>query len=58
MAVSYARGTPVQEFTYWYPVDLRVSGKDLIQNHLTFFLYNPIQGYLAHEKMPPPRTLQ
>lgn len=23
-----------------YPVDLRVSGKDLIQNHLTFFLYN------------------
>jgi len=29
-----------KEFTYWYPVDLRVSGKDLIQNHLTFFLYN------------------
>ncbi|EKX38613.1 leucyl-tRNA synthetase, PPC-targeted [Guillardia theta CCMP2712] len=29
-----------QEFNYWYPVDLRVSGKDLIQNHLTFFLYN------------------
>ena len=28
------------EFNYWYPVDLRVSGKDLIQNHLTFFLYN------------------
>lgn len=28
------------EFQYWYPVDLRVSGKDLIQNHLTFFLYN------------------
>jgi len=27
------------EFQYWYPVDLRVSGKDLIQNHLTFFLY-------------------
>ena len=23
-----------------HPVDLRVSGKDLIQNHLTFFLYN------------------
>lgn len=22
-----------------YPLDLRVSGKDLIQNHLTFFLY-------------------
>ncbi|XP_058822795.1 leucine--tRNA ligase, cytoplasmic [Topomyia yanbarensis] len=29
-----------KEFNYWYPVDLRVSGKDLIQNHLTFFLYN------------------
>ena len=28
------------EFSYWYPVDLRVSGKDLIQNHLTYFLYN------------------
>lgn len=29
-----------REFQYWYPVDLRVSGKDLIQNHLSFFLYN------------------
>ncbi|CAA7035478.1 unnamed protein product [Microthlaspi erraticum] len=29
-----------QEFDYWYPLDLRVSGKDLIQNHLTFFIYN------------------
>ena len=29
-----------REFKYWYPVDIRVSGKDLIQNHLTFFLYN------------------
>jgi leucyl-tRNA synthetase len=29
-----------EEFKYWYPVDLRVSGKDLIQNHLTMFLYN------------------
>ncbi|KAJ8123752.1 hypothetical protein ONZ43_g370 [Nemania bipapillata] len=28
-----------QEFQYWYPLDMRVSGKDLIQNHLTFFLY-------------------
>ncbi|XP_063701981.1 leucine--tRNA ligase, cytoplasmic [Culicoides brevitarsis] len=31
-----------REFNYWYPVDLRVSGKDLIQNHLTFFLYNHV----------------
>lgn len=29
-----------QEFEYWYPVDLRVSGKDLIGNHLTFYMYN------------------
>eukprot|EP01088_Endostelium_zonatum_P001736 TRINITY_DN1208_c0_g1_i1.p1 TRINITY_DN1208_c0_g1~~TRINITY_DN1208_c0_g1_i1.p1 ORF type:complete len:1111 (-),score=323.71 TRINITY_DN1208_c0_g1_i1:84-3416(-) len=29
-----------REFEYWYPLDLRVSGKDLIQNHLTMSLYN------------------
>nr|XP_036222723.1 leucine--tRNA ligase, cytoplasmic [Bactrocera oleae] len=29
-----------REFEYWYPMDLRVSGKDLINNHLTFMLYN------------------
>ena len=28
------------EFQYWYPVDLRCSGKDLIQNHLTMSLFN------------------
>ena len=28
------------EFNYWYPYDLRVSGKDLVQNHLSFSLYN------------------
>lgn len=28
-----------REFEYWYPLDMRVSGKDLIPNHLTFFLY-------------------
>lgn len=28
------------EFKYWYPVDLRVSGKDLVPNHLTMSLYN------------------
>lgn len=28
------------EFNYWYPMDMRVSGKDLIRNHLTFSLYN------------------
>lgn len=29
-----------KEVDYWYPLDLRVSGKDLVPNHLTFFLYN------------------
>ena len=30
----------INEFNFWYPFDLRVSGKDLIQNHLTFAIYN------------------
>ena len=29
-----------EEWQYWYPVDVRVSGNDLISNHLTFFLYH------------------
>eukprot|EP00931_Biecheleriopsis_adriatica_P065640 TRINITY_DN40132_c0_g1_i1.p1 TRINITY_DN40132_c0_g1~~TRINITY_DN40132_c0_g1_i1.p1 ORF type:complete len:1241 (-),score=317.82 TRINITY_DN40132_c0_g1_i1:51-3773(-) len=29
-----------REFQFWYPVDLRCSGKDLIQNHLTMSLFN------------------
>lgn len=29
-----------QEFDYWYPLDFRNSGKDLVQNHLTFFIFN------------------
>eukprot|EP00040_Diaphanoeca_grandis_P017534 m.91598 g.91598 ORF g.91598 m.91598 type:complete len:1074 (-) comp26486_c1_seq1:257-3478(-) len=28
------------EFMYFYPMDLRVSGKDLVPNHLTYSLYN------------------
>lgn len=28
------------EFNYWYPVNLRCSGKDLVPNHLTYYLYN------------------
>lgn len=31
-----------REFRFWYPVNLRVSGKDLIPNHLTFFVYNHV----------------
>ncbi|XP_067900003.1 leucine--tRNA ligase, cytoplasmic isoform X2 [Heterodontus francisci] len=31
-----------KEFEYWYPVDLRVSGKDLVPNHLSYYLYNHV----------------
>jgi len=30
------------EFLYWYPVDIRGSGKDLIGNHLTFFIFHHV----------------
>jgi len=30
------------DFFYWYPVDLRTSGKDLVANHLLFFLYHHV----------------
>ena len=29
-----------KEFGYWYPMDFRNSGKDLIQNHLTMCIFN------------------
>jgi|TARA_B100000959_G_scaffold263649_1_gene303249 leucyl-tRNA synthetase len=29
-----------EEFEYFYPVDSRHSGRDLIPNHLTFFIFN------------------
>ena len=31
-----------EEFLYWYPVDLRVSGKDLLPNHLVFFIFHHV----------------
>lgn len=31
-----------REFEYFYPLDERVSGKDLIPNHLTFFIYTHV----------------
>ncbi len=30
------------EFRFWYPMDMRVSGKDLVPNHLTFSIYNHV----------------
>jgi len=42
-------GVPVEtigqmrrDFEYWYPVDLRSSGKDLVPNHLLFFLFHHV----------------
>lgn len=40
------------EFNYWYPMDLRCSGKDLIKNHLSFSLYNHAAIWEDKEKMP------
>lgn len=31
-----------KEFQYWYPVDLRNSGKDLVANHLSFFILHHV----------------
>ena len=39
------------EFDYWYPLDFRNSGKDLIQNHLTFFIFNHV-AIFPKEKWP------
>ncbi len=40
-----------KSFEYWYPMDLRCSGKDLIRNHLTMMLYN--HYYIWGEKYLP-----
>jgi leucyl-tRNA synthetase len=39
-----------EEFLYWYPVDLRVSAKELLPNHLTFFIFH-------HTALFPPEHL-
>lgn len=40
-----------KEFEYWYPVDLRSSGKDLIPNHLLFYLYHHV-AIFPEDKWP------
>lgn len=42
------------DFLYWYPVDLRSSGKDLIPNHLLFFLFHHVAIF---EEMHWPRAV-
>ena len=40
------------EFEYWYPMDMRVSAKDLIRNHLTMCLYNHAAIWEDKKMMP------
>ncbi len=47
--ISKKTGIPIEalveareEFDYWYPLDSRHSGKDLVKNHLTFFIFNHV----------------
>ena len=40
-----------REFNYWYPLDSRHSGKDLIPSHLTFFIFNHA-AIFPREKWP------
>jgi leucyl-tRNA synthetase len=37
-----------EEFLYWYPLDLRVSGKDLMKNHLPFCLFQHVEILGSH----------
>ncbi|KAF9238326.1 hypothetical protein BU15DRAFT_88395 [Melanogaster broomeanus] len=39
------------EYNYFYPFDMRSSGKDLVQNHLTFSLYNHV-AIFPEDKWP------
>ncbi|NLI62773.1 MAG: leucine--tRNA ligase [Methanosarcinaceae archaeon] len=39
------------EFEYWYPVDMRSSGKDLVPNHLLFYIFHHVA--LFDEKYMP-----
>ncbi|MEM3156577.1 MAG: leucine--tRNA ligase [Nitrososphaerota archaeon] len=40
-----------EEFEYWYPVDLRISAKELLPNHLTFFIFHHV-AIFTPEKWP------
>ncbi len=41
-AISNEMESARKEFTYWYPLDSRHSGADLIYNHLAFFIFNHV----------------
>ena len=57
-SISKSHGLPLNlinemrsEFDYWYPVDLRVSAKELLPNHLTFFIFHHV-AIFPPEKWP------
>nr|WP_228546804.1 leucine--tRNA ligase [Hyperthermus butylicus] len=57
-AISAKIGVPVKvleelrsEFEYWYPLDSRHSGRDLVPNHLTFFIFNHV-AIFPRDKWP------
>ena len=41
-----------KEFNYWYPLDIRISGKDLLRNHLVMALYNHIMVWNSPKMCP------
>jgi leucyl-tRNA synthetase len=41
-----------ESFNYWYPMDFRCSGKDLIKNHLLMCLYNHAAIWKDEKFMP------
>ncbi len=57
--VLLGKGEPINDkhavlrksFDYWYPVDSRHSGPDLIRNHLTFYIMNHV-AIFPREKWP------
>ena len=56
--VAEATGIPIEdlestraEFAYFYPLDCRHSGRDLIPNHLTFMIFNH-DAIFPHELWP------
>lgn len=41
------------EFRFWYPVDMRASGKDLVPNHLSYYLFNHVAIWENNPKFWP-----
>jgi len=39
------------EFDFFYPIDVRVTGKDLLPNHMVFWIYNHV-AFWPQEKWP------